>query len=276
MTLLYGHRVLPGARGDFRLGPDVEQGVTTREFSEFVSRYRCRIANWDQAVATSKIGLSFDDGFKDFADHALPAIERIGKRVVLFVTTEFLGQVRTPYEYVVGELLASTPVPELPPIVRDDQHSVSNSGQIYKRVVSKLKLMEPQDRDHVVNELCTLNGRERASIPSPDMLTWDDLARLGRHPLVDIGAHTLSHPVLARSGWGRAWREMADSKRIIERRLSMRIAHFAYPYGANSFVVRKLARIAGFSMAFSTENGRGGKFAIPRQNLVAYTSAEAS
>ncbi|MBP0652119.1 polysaccharide deacetylase family protein, partial [Mycobacterium tuberculosis] len=59
----------------------------------------------------------------------------------------------------------------------------------------------------------------------------DDITALARHPLVDIGAHTLSHANLRRLPRAAARAEMAGSADVLADWLGVRPRHFAYPYG---------------------------------------------
>jgi peptidoglycan/xylan/chitin deacetylase (PgdA/CDA1 family) len=89
-------------------------------------------------------------------------------------------------------------------------------------------------------------------------LSWDELQGLAREPDVTIGAHTLSHPVLAKLDTTAAEREIAESKALLERRLGLPIRHFAYPFGdrisagAREF---RLVRDSQFATAVTSRPG---------------------
>ena len=89
-------------------------------------------------------------------------------------------------------------------------------------------------------------------------LGWDEIAALAREPNVTIGAHTLSHPMLAKWPAAVARREMAESKAGIEERLAVPVRHFAYPVGdpasagAREFA---LAEEVGFVTSVTTRPG---------------------
>ena len=98
-------------------------------------------------------------------------------------------------------------------------------------------------------------------------LTWDQIRELDREPLVEFGAHTVTHPVLSRAWPHGAWREIYDSKREIENQLGHRISSFAYPYGHTSPLVTSMVRFAGFDRAFVTDGSGNGRFRIGRTDL---------
>lgn len=77
------------------------------------------------------------------------------------------------------------------------------------------------------------------------LLGWKDLRTLHDHG-IQIGAHTVSHPMLAQIPVERAIREMLDSKRMLERRLDAEVTTVAYPHGDCSPRVFAAARVCGF------------------------------
>ena len=89
-------------------------------------------------------------------------------------------------------------------------------------------------------------------------LCWDEVQILAREPEVSIGAHTLSHPILAKCQATTVAREIAESKSLLERRLGRPVRHLAYPFGDPSAVgVRefRLARQAGYATAMISRPG---------------------
>lgn len=73
-----------------------------------------------------------------------------------------------------------------------------------------------------------------------------------------IGAHTMTHPMLARHDADYARREIFDGKEILEREIGREVRHFAYPVGdPGSAGPREfaLARDAGFASAVTTRPG---------------------
>jgi peptidoglycan/xylan/chitin deacetylase (PgdA/CDA1 family) len=88
-------------------------------------------------------------------------------------------------------------------------------------------------------------------------ITWEQLEEM-RDAGVDIGCHSLTHSDL-RSKKGRTpadyeafvRAELADSKKIIEQKLGISVATFAYPFGNHNDVVRRLAAEAGYEAAFT-------------------------
>jgi peptidoglycan/xylan/chitin deacetylase (PgdA/CDA1 family) len=93
---------------------------------------------------------------------------------------------------------------------------------------------------------------------------------------MSIGAHTLSHPVLARMSGEAARREISESRTLLEDALGHPVWAFAYPFGDSATVTKRelqLAEQAGFRCAFMNVGGGFGsridRFAIPRVHVTA-------
>jgi len=91
-----------------------------------------------------------------------------------------------------------------------------------------------------------------------------------------IGAHSLSHPVLARAPDDVAWQEISESRDVLEKGLGIPVWAFGYPFGNAATVSARdlrLAEQAGFRCAFMNAGGGFGanidRFAVPRVHITA-------
>lgn len=91
-----------------------------------------------------------------------------------------------------------------------------------------------------------------------------------------VGAHSLSHPILAQTPDGLAWQEISESKIVLEKALGQTVWAFAYPFGNAATVTRRdwqLAEQAGFRCAFMNAGGGFGakvdRFGVPRVHVTA-------
>jgi peptidoglycan/xylan/chitin deacetylase (PgdA/CDA1 family) len=89
-------------------------------------------------------------------------------------------------------------------------------------------------------------------------MTWDETRAFAAHPLVTVGAHSLTHRRLAQWPMEVARMEMAASKAALEARLGGGVSSFAYPVGDPTSAGPRefaLAREAGFRLAVTTRPG---------------------
>jgi peptidoglycan/xylan/chitin deacetylase (PgdA/CDA1 family) len=107
-------------------------------------------------------------------------------------------------------------------------------------------------------------------------MSWKQARELARHPLIRIGSHTVSHPVLGLAPEDAARDEMIRSKSILADQLGVTPDLFAYPfgvrrYGAYSGKTEKLLCETGYRCSLTSEISRArvgdGPWRIPRISL---------
>jgi len=81
-----------------------------------------------------------------------------------------------------------------------------------------------------------------------------DLARLIANG-IEIGSHTMTHPLLTQVPAEVQRRELSDSRRALEAMLGTPVTAFAYPGGDTDAAVEARAAEAGYALAFTTVPG---------------------
>ncbi len=100
-------------------------------------------------------------------------------------------------------------------------------------------------------------GFNPLSIPETQVMSADELKSLSRHPLVSLGAHTVSHRALARLDQGALDGEISQSTDYVEEITGRRPDSFAYPYGdCRSVDARTVAAVAKAGLPLAVTTGR--------------------
>ena len=94
----------------------------------------------------------------------------------------------------------------------------------------------------------------RISDGDPSFLTWPELQLLEQRGFT-IGSHTVHHLELTLLPPRQALNELVLSRRALERHLRRPVQFFAYPAGRVDAQVVRLARRAGYVLAFTTAPG---------------------
>jgi peptidoglycan/xylan/chitin deacetylase (PgdA/CDA1 family) len=92
------------------------------------------------------------------------------------------------------------------------------------------------------------------AVGEPGHLTADEVAILAGDPLVEVGAHTITHPYLDELSEDELHEEVTGSKEQLEEMTGMEARTFAYPYGAYDRHVRDAVAAAGFDSACAVKN----------------------
>jgi peptidoglycan/xylan/chitin deacetylase (PgdA/CDA1 family) len=217
------------------------------------------------------LSITFDDGYADNELLAAPILERLGMTATFFVATGFLGGGTMWNDRVIEAIrsCASTVLDEnAAGLGRFEIGSIVQRRDAISAILKAIKHLEPERRDAAVDALVAAAGG-KSDVPL--MMQPDQVRRL-RARGMGIGAHTISHPILARLGEADARHEIARSKSDLEHLLDERIDLFAYPNGMPDQDYRSghvaMVRECGFKAAVSTAWGaasvRSDRFQLPR------------
>ena len=125
--------------------------------------------------------------------------------------------------------------------------------------------MAVDQRSAAVGRVCRLAG---AATPRGQMMSSSQIRALHRAGM-QIGAHTVNHPILAGLDAAAARAEMLQGRQQLESLLQDRIGLFAYPNGRPgvdySDETAALARDLGFDAALTTAWGASGGATDPFQ-----------
>lgn len=262
LSILIFHRVLPALDPLF---PSEQDGRRFDDVLRWLGRW-FRVLPLDQAVGHLGQGtlparaaaITFDDGYADNATEALPLLQKHGMTATFFVATSFLDGGRMWNDSII-EAVRLSRADRLD--LRDDGMGLHPLGTVAERrqaieqLISQIKYLDAADRLHAVAQV---ERQSNAALPANLMMTSAQVRQL-RDAGMQIGAHTCSHPILARIAATDAEREMADSKSALESLLDEEVALFAYPNGkpGKDYLAEhtRIAKAVGFAAAVSTAPG---------------------
>ncbi|MBR1230858.1 polysaccharide deacetylase family protein [Bradyrhizobium sp. AUGA SZCCT0182] len=205
---------------------------------------------------------TFDDGYRDNRDFALPVMREFDAPMTVYVTSDFAegtgrlwwvamelalakaSSIEVPIGGVVTRLDASTPVAKQLAFDRLHEWLRSLPGEL--------------DVQREISALCTRYDVDETKIARDLCMSWDELKAFADEPLVTIGAHTITHCNLAKQTEATASFEIATSRMRIEAALQRPVLHLAYPYGDKIAAGQReftLAKAAGFKTAVTTRPG---------------------
>ncbi len=260
MILLY-HRVAEAASDPWELA------VTPQHFREHIEllqtlgpiRPLSELGNGDEAgpPADVSFAVTFDDGYADNLHAAKPILEEHDAPATVFVTTEPIGGRPFWWDELADLILDSTDLPrrlelELGGAATRWEAVDERRQAVYEEVWAGLQPLPEAERSGSLDSL--RSQIEAGRTVSPRSLTRDELAELARDGLVDIGAHTRTHPVLSRLGASAAEDEIRGSKSELEELLDRPVRAFSYPFGGTEHYGEREVRIvreAGFGLACS-------------------------
>lgn len=275
LTILIYHRVLP------HVDPVFADELDAASFDWHVELLaRCfNILPLEEAVERLQTGslparavcITFDDGYRDNHDVALPILKKWGACATFFVATGYLDG-GYMWNDAIRHVARATPGAELDlqrvGLARYDISSVAARRGAARDLIGRLKYLDPSQRTDAVASVVELSG---TSVPTDLMMSAAHVRALQSSGM-SIGAHTATHPILARVDGATARREIEGGREALEGMVGRRVSLFAYPNGVpNTDYTRAhvdLVRTLGFKAAVSTAWGVARRaapiFELPR------------
>jgi peptidoglycan/xylan/chitin deacetylase (PgdA/CDA1 family) len=208
--------------------------------------------------------ITFDDGWRDNAQYALPELQRRGLPATVFVVTERVGTAGAFWPDELYRRMASLDRSEQQRMA--ERLGAGSDGDPIEASLAHLKRLTDAERRVALDEL--RGGIESPS--APELLDWNELEDLARAG-IDIEAHGASHTILRGLPIAEVERELRSALSTLHERGHGRHRLLAYPNGDHDAEVRRVARELGYRAAVTTEFGlactHSDPMALPRVAL---------
>jgi len=211
----------------------------------------------DRAVA-----VTFDDGYRDNLTSALPELEANNIPATIFVTTSYVDREREPWwDEVKHFILEPLQLPVRLSLRIDRQeyswstHTLKERLNAHQDLENLMRPLPTYINDKILDHLAQWSNMQRRCHPAYRTVTSSELRELARHPLIDLGAHTITHPILPTLSLDAQFNEIVGSRYSLEKMINRQVHSFAYPNGDYNEQTRKLVDAAGYKAACTTING---------------------
>jgi peptidoglycan/xylan/chitin deacetylase (PgdA/CDA1 family) len=228
-------------------------------------RDRFRIVSLEATTASDSepcVLITFDDGYRDNFETAWPILKSLSVPAVFFIATEFIEQPRLPWWDHVARVIKQTEAtrivldePEPWTIDLEQRTRTEAIATLINRVLDRRLNYDDRFRAHIESRAGVTF--DESALGRALFMSWDQIRTLAEAGMA-IGSHTHGHRWLAWLTQADQRFELAESKRILEERLHRPVEALAYPYGwAGTYdeLTRRLAREAGYRLAFSGQDG---------------------
>jgi peptidoglycan/xylan/chitin deacetylase (PgdA/CDA1 family) len=283
--------------------------VTPQQFAEHLEVLRqqyhlCTLMDLERGLRMGRmprkaVVITFDDGYSDNLHEAKPLLERYDAPATVFVTTGKLEGLSEFWWDELEALVLRSPVLPNPLMIRVENkiHSWEWDGgttnctagendrrwnvamnsfptprhKVYRELAVVLREVEETARDSVLQDLARLTGVPRHVRHTHRSLRPEEIIRLADGGLVEVGAHSVTHSVLALQPPEVQRQEVVGSKKRLEEILGNPVLTFAYPFGTHTDYTPDtvaIVRQAGFNCACSNFGGmverNSDLFQLPR------------
>lgn len=186
--------------------------------------------------------ITFDDGYKDNFQYALPILNKYNLQAIFFVTTDFIDQ--KIYQWI--DVL--------------NEYAIQNELSLkeFKEKSIYIKSLDINLRNKYLNKLSKNINLKK--LENDKAMNWKEVKKLSQTQI--IGGHTLSHPNFSKENKESIKKELCLSKSIIEEHIKKKIIYFAYPdgdIGKDINYIEKILQECHYEYAFTTKRGSWNK-----------------
>lgn len=220
----------------------------------------------DRPLPPRACAITFDDGWRDNAEFAVPELARRDLPATIFVVTERVG---TKGAFWPDELLRRVmplPLPEQQDLAL--RLGVEAAGNPAGALLAHVKALSDADRRSALESLRGATASPPAQ--TAELLDWEEVDRVAGQG-IDIEAHGATHAILSSLPAEEIERELQSALVTLRERGHGRRALLAYPNGSHDERVRRIARAVGYRAAVTTRNGLAtagtDPMAVPRLAL---------
>jgi peptidoglycan/xylan/chitin deacetylase (PgdA/CDA1 family) len=252
------------------------------------------------------VAITFDDGYADNLQEAKPLLDRYDLPATVFVTTGpwATGPTATAREFFWDELdrllLQPGKAPEALRVpvgadtyradLRDDarydegawrRHRGWNLAcptdptarqKVYRELCPLLEPLDDEARQVALSAVRAWAGAAPSGRVTHRTMTAAEVTSLAAGGRIEVGAHTVTHPVLSTLPPDRQEAEVRKGKADLEQLLGRTVKGFSYPFGGRPHYGRETVSAvkgAGFEYACTTSPGLvrpgGGSYEMPRE-----------
>jgi peptidoglycan/xylan/chitin deacetylase (PgdA/CDA1 family) len=230
--------------------------------------------------------ITFDDGWMDNFENALPVLRAHKLPAVMFLPVNFIGRRRLfTREALTHLLVRAVAASRTEPGLRDRL-------QAHLAPLGLEPVLDIDDRDQLPAVLMLVGAHRYVSGPTFEALVaalsaelgltdaelsdedafvdWDQVDLLAKDGFA-FGGHGAEHHVLTQVSPSMARCEVESSKRVLDARLAHPVQAFAYPNGAWNADIAQTVKAAGYRFAFTADQGHvscdDDHFALRRVNI---------
>jgi len=267
LTILVYHRVPREA--DPMLPDEIDAEIFCRHMTLLAREFNVlalgeaseRLSNG--TLPARAVSITFDDGYADNEEVALPILKRLGLRATFFVATGFCEGGIMFNDGVIEAIRRAQPgTHDLTPLglgnhLLGDARSRRAAADA---LIGRIRYRPVEERSSFLEPLA---AALRSKLPATLMMTPSQIKRVSDEGM-EVGGHTVNHPILSSLDESRSRAEIEGGKRRLEEITGRPVNVFAYPNGkpGRDYGPREVAlvRQAGFTAAVSTIPGAATRF----------------
>ncbi len=176
------------------------------------------------------LSITFDDGSKSYASHAVPVMESDGIPSTCFLITDCVDDRTIYWRYLYNYCVHAGLGRQLEELIREEYGVPAAEGGIIRFTRNNFS---KEGTERIIEKIMgnLVSEREYREREGRLFLSSGDIDGLKGNPLVNFGVHTRSHPVMMGLSDEEIRHEISDSIDFYDREIGCGVPMFSIPFG---------------------------------------------
>lgn len=214
-----------------------------------------------QSLPAGLAAITIDDGYRDAYEIAFPVLRQYDVPATLFTVTDFVDRKTWVWTDKLRYLTSRARTESLEATIGNRALRFFLKGRASRieaaeRVNATLKLIPEGDKNKIIARIAESLGIEIPDAPPDDLspINWEQAREMDTAGM-EIGSHTLTHPILTNVSVPELRRELVESRKRLESILKRKVDYLCYPNGNYNSAVASEVERAGYRCAVTVEQG---------------------
>jgi peptidoglycan/xylan/chitin deacetylase (PgdA/CDA1 family) len=234
--------------------------LLAREFHPLSLDKLAMLLRTEEEIPQRSVVVTFDDGYRDNFETAMPILDQVGIAAALYVTVECVENRHLPWPSRVRFALRTSKREKWndPDGASWPLETEADRERAFAKACEYCCKIAGAAQEALVTSIATELDTCGPAGSDELMMNWNEVRKLAERGHT-VGSHTLSHPNLAQLPVAEARAELGRSRTCLEEQLKRPVKHFSYPCPAlsphwNEQTIEECQH-AGYETAVVTDGG---------------------
>jgi peptidoglycan/xylan/chitin deacetylase (PgdA/CDA1 family) len=210
----------------------IKERKNTYQFISLDDLYKLSISK--QKLKKPFIVMTFDDGYRDNYEYALPVFDELHIPFTVYVTNSFPDKTAFLWWYILEDIIQNNKRLTL----SDGEQFICETKKEKEDVfLSCRQLILALNQEKLVDEFASLFNNYKGDYQSYNdslCLSWNQIQEMSNSSYCTIAAHTVNHKTLNRLTDVELKYEILSGKKVLEEKIGKQVKHFSYPFGTQN------------------------------------------
>jgi peptidoglycan/xylan/chitin deacetylase (PgdA/CDA1 family) len=213
--------------------------------------------------------MTFDDGYRDNYEYALPVFEETRIPFTVYITNSFPDKTAFLWWYMLEDILIKNNTVILPDGKKFACSTKEEKESAFIELRSIILNLDQENTAGAFKELFyNYDIPDQSYYNDKLCLDWDEIKEMSGAKTCAIGAHTVNHKTLNKLTDLQLKYEIMEGRKLLEKHIEKPVKHFSYPFGtANEIGPREseFIRTCGFDTVCYAAGGNIHKHTIQKR-----------